>query len=169
MSRGPGRIERAIRELFDTHPDEAFTTDELCAHCYDLGCSYEIKRKHRVAVTRAANKVIADGLDWRVRWSWTQGHMLICYNAASLQSVARLDVLRFHTVGPRHQSIERAERKLNPPTGCSNGRGKTRIGSEAGLPIMSRGVMPIRQSVSASKLGDRQSWPKSRAISGATA
>jgi hypothetical protein len=26
MSRGPGRIERAIRELFDAHPDLAFVT-----------------------------------------------------------------------------------------------------------------------------------------------
>jgi hypothetical protein len=25
MSRGPGRIERAIRALFDAHPDEAYT------------------------------------------------------------------------------------------------------------------------------------------------
>jgi hypothetical protein len=30
MSRGPGRIERAIRALIDAHPDEAFTVDNLC-------------------------------------------------------------------------------------------------------------------------------------------
>jgi hypothetical protein len=34
MSKGPGRIERAIRQLFDAHPDLAFVTDELCEHCY---------------------------------------------------------------------------------------------------------------------------------------
>ena len=34
MSRGPGRIERAIHALFDAHPDLAFVTDELAEHCY---------------------------------------------------------------------------------------------------------------------------------------
>jgi hypothetical protein len=33
MSRGPGRIERAIRQLFDANPDEAFITDEIAEHC----------------------------------------------------------------------------------------------------------------------------------------
>jgi hypothetical protein len=33
MSRGPGRIERAIRALFDAHPDDTFTTDYLVKHC----------------------------------------------------------------------------------------------------------------------------------------
>jgi hypothetical protein len=54
VSRGAGRIERAIRELFDTHPDLAFITDELAEHCYhDAGA---IERKHQVAVLRAAHK-----------------------------------------------------------------------------------------------------------------
>jgi hypothetical protein len=34
MSRGPGRIERAIRELFDASADRAFFTWELVFHCY---------------------------------------------------------------------------------------------------------------------------------------
>jgi hypothetical protein len=34
VSRGPGRIERAIRALFDANPDLAFVTDELVEHCY---------------------------------------------------------------------------------------------------------------------------------------
>ena len=32
LSRGHGRVERAIRELFDAHPDLAFVTDELAEH-----------------------------------------------------------------------------------------------------------------------------------------
>jgi hypothetical protein len=39
MSRGPGRIERAIRELFDAHPDLAFVTDELIEHWRRRGVS----------------------------------------------------------------------------------------------------------------------------------
>jgi hypothetical protein len=37
MSRGPGRLERTIRQLFDAHPDRAFVTDELCEACYPNG------------------------------------------------------------------------------------------------------------------------------------
>ena len=49
MSRGPGRIERALRALFDAHPDLAFVTDELCEHCYP---GVVIEKKHQVAVLR---------------------------------------------------------------------------------------------------------------------
>lgn len=64
MSRGPGRIERAIRGLFDAHPDEAFTTDQLCEHCYSLDYPDEVERKHRVAVVRAAYRVVERDPDW---------------------------------------------------------------------------------------------------------
>jgi len=57
MSRGPGRIERTIRELFDTSPESAFSTAELVEHCYP-GLD-KIERKHQVAVLRAARKVVA--------------------------------------------------------------------------------------------------------------
>jgi hypothetical protein len=42
---GPNR--RAIRALFDTHPDEAFTTDNRCAHCY--GLDYAMKADASIA------------------------------------------------------------------------------------------------------------------------
>src|SRR5690242_2974162 len=64
MSRGPGRIERAIRQLFDAHPDLAFVTDELAEHCYPD--ARPIERKHQVAVLRAAHKVVEDDPDWRI-------------------------------------------------------------------------------------------------------
>jgi hypothetical protein len=34
MSRGPGCIERAIRQLFDANSHIALVTDELAEHCY---------------------------------------------------------------------------------------------------------------------------------------
>jgi hypothetical protein len=34
MSKGPGRIERAIRELFDASPDRAFLTADRVKHCF---------------------------------------------------------------------------------------------------------------------------------------
>ena len=85
MSRGPGRIERAIRALFDAHADRAFGTDELCQHCRpDAGA---IERKHEVAVVRAVWNVIGRDPDWRGirspdRRSWA------FFNQASLESYA---------------------------------------------------------------------------------
>jgi hypothetical protein len=68
MSRGPGRIERAIRALFDAHPDRHISTDDLVAHCYP-GINH-IERKHRVAVLRAAHKVVAADPDWTTHRSF---------------------------------------------------------------------------------------------------
>lgn len=62
MSRGPGRIERAIRALFDASPDLAFVTDELVEHCYPD--AKPIERKHQVAVLRAAWNVVARDPNW---------------------------------------------------------------------------------------------------------
>jgi hypothetical protein len=62
MSRGPGRLERAIRALFDANPDLAFVTDELCEHCYPD--ARPIQRKHQVAVLRAAWNVLKHDPDW---------------------------------------------------------------------------------------------------------
>jgi hypothetical protein len=52
MSRGPGRVERAIRELFDAHPDKAFVTDELCEHCYPNAERVSDLPKLAAAITR---------------------------------------------------------------------------------------------------------------------
>jgi hypothetical protein len=86
MSRGPGRIERAIRELFDAHPDFAFVTDELVEHCYsDVR---PIERKHQVAVLRAAWKVIDADPDWSAYRTKGQGQGWVFANRANLQSWA---------------------------------------------------------------------------------
>src|SRR5262249_25652816 len=96
MSRGPGRIERAIRELFDANPDLAFVTDELCLNCYPaLVRHWNIKRQHRVAVVRAAESVVGADPDWKSKHSWVRGQMLIFYNAASIRSVAMADALLY--------------------------------------------------------------------------
>jgi hypothetical protein len=56
VSRGPGRLERAIRALCDANPDAVFATEELAAHCYPA--APEIERKHLVAVRRAMRHVL---------------------------------------------------------------------------------------------------------------
>jgi hypothetical protein len=91
MSRGPGRIEHAIRELLDAHPDLAFVTDELVEHCYP-GIT-EIERKHQVSVLRAAQGVVASDPDWTASRGDGQGGTWVFHNRANVQSVAMADVI----------------------------------------------------------------------------
>ena len=56
MSRGAGRIERAIAAILDGEADNAFTTEDLCERVYS-GVN-RVEKKHRVAVLRAANKLV---------------------------------------------------------------------------------------------------------------
>jgi hypothetical protein len=108
MSRGPGRIERAIRALFDEHPDEAFTVDDLCLACYPgLRRASQpwvpgeppprwIERKHRVAVWRAAHNVLKDDPDWATSPAALDRRRLGIGNRASVPSViARRELYSF--------------------------------------------------------------------------
>ena len=81
------RIERTIREHLRAHPDEAFTTDDLCVVCYpDV---LPIERKHRVAVVRASGKVRAIEPDWHCICASYRGNTLVFFNAASVSSTAK--------------------------------------------------------------------------------
>ena len=55
MSRGPGRLERAIAHVFNSEPDNAFTTEDLCRRVYQVE---QVEKKHRVAVLRAARNLL---------------------------------------------------------------------------------------------------------------
>jgi hypothetical protein len=91
MSKGPGRIERAIESLFIAQPDSAFTSDELCLHAYpNLNPSERrlIQRKHAVSVIRAAKKVCARMPDWTMQHGWGRGGLGVFLNRASLASFA---------------------------------------------------------------------------------
>lgn len=85
MSKGPGRIERAIRELFSTNPTEAFTTDDLIAVVFPR--VQDADKKHRVSVLRAAQRVVASDPDWRMeRAKQARGGICIFYNASDVRS-----------------------------------------------------------------------------------
>lgn len=64
MSRGPGRVERAIKAAFDAEPTRVFTTEYLCTHVY-AGAA-KIEKKHRVSLIRAAKRVLQRELGWRM-------------------------------------------------------------------------------------------------------
>jgi hypothetical protein len=102
MSRGRGRIERAIRQLFDDHPDLAFVTDELAEHCFP---GVGIERKHQVSVLRAAHKVVAPDPDWTAWQIECKRRGWVFFNHASVQSYA-LGRMIAETYGARHDRTE---------------------------------------------------------------
>lgn len=88
MSKGPGRIERAIQAAFAAEPDNAFTTEDLIDRVYPGANRAE--RKHRVAVTRAAKQTCERLAEQGWRWASSEslGRRLVFYNMYDVQSYA---------------------------------------------------------------------------------
>ena len=112
MSKGPGRIERAVRALFDAHPDLAFVTDELGEYCYPD--ARPIRRKHQIVVLRAARQVVANDPDWTGERAQSRGGQWVLYNQADIQSysLGRLIAGSFVIYSSRKRS-EEAQRCLD--------------------------------------------------------
>lgn len=73
MSKGPGRVQRAIIAAFEAHPDRAFPVTELATLAY---CDRPIEKRHTDAVDRALRS-LADDLGLRTcrarrhgGWGW---------------------------------------------------------------------------------------------------
>lgn len=86
MSRGPGRIERAIRAAYAAEPDNAFTTDDLCDRIF-AGVN-RIEKKHRVSVIRALKAVAASDREMEFFRSEAQGGPLVLFNCCNVMSYA---------------------------------------------------------------------------------
>ena len=54
LSKGPGKVERRLADIFRDQPRSVFTTQELCVHVYGIR---KPLKKHRVAVLRALKKL----------------------------------------------------------------------------------------------------------------
>jgi hypothetical protein len=89
MSKGPGRIERAIAGILDRSPGNAFTTEELCEKVYR---TKQVQRKHRVAVLRAAASLAKRRDTLGVLSSETLGYTKVYYTIDNVLSygMARL-------------------------------------------------------------------------------
>ncbi len=85
MSRGPGKIERAIEAVFAAEPDDAFTTADLCDRVYP-GLN-RVEKKHRVAVIRVAKKVFGRA-GWDCYRTESLGGTLVFYNPFDVMSYA---------------------------------------------------------------------------------
>jgi hypothetical protein len=57
MSRGPGRLERAITELFNATEDKALSIGEICDVAFQLG-GLTASRAQRLSATRAAHRLL---------------------------------------------------------------------------------------------------------------
>ncbi len=65
MSRGHGKVKRAILDLMANEPDGAWTIDELCKAVYQS--INRVKKKHKVAVLRAGHKIMMQSPEWEFR------------------------------------------------------------------------------------------------------
>jgi hypothetical protein len=59
MSKGPGRVQRAILALIDADPDGAWTVEELCRRAYPS--INHIDKRHLVVALRALRKMTLPG------------------------------------------------------------------------------------------------------------
>jgi hypothetical protein len=93
MSKGPGRLERAIATIFTGEPEAALTTEELCARIY----GEPVEKKHRVAIVRAARKVMARNADICFDQGENLGGQLVFYRGDVVMSrgLARLKSDRY--------------------------------------------------------------------------
>ena len=66
MSRGLGRVQRKILEIFDRAKHPAFETSELCQLVYECDV---VEKRHRVAVIRALRS-LSEG-PFSSLWKWT--------------------------------------------------------------------------------------------------
>ena len=80
MSRGPGRIERAITTAFGAEPKRVFTTEDLCRYVYRH--LPRIEKKHRVSLLRAAKRVLEREPNWQMARTHSPGAPLIFFNEA---------------------------------------------------------------------------------------
>jgi hypothetical protein len=96
MSKGPGRLERAIEALFDAERDNAFTLEELCERIYGVHRVEDpqstdpnrLRLSHRNAMTRAARKVMARRPEFQIERSRGLGCTLVFFRHDEVMSYA---------------------------------------------------------------------------------
>jgi hypothetical protein len=108
MSRGPGKIERAIEALFRERSDDAFTVEDIADRIY-VGINRTEKR-HRVSVLRAAKKVCDRMTDWTWYVGENRGNTLVFLNPCDVRSYAigRLKADMCHCYRHKDQRVWRA-------------------------------------------------------------
>src|SRR3954468_3303696 len=109
MSRGPGRIERAIEDAFKANPNCAFTGEELVLLVF-RGVN-RVEKKHRLSVFRAANTV-AKRLLWRTMKGGDTGDGRTFYNPVDVRSYVQAHLRYLQRDYLRYGKTERLEQEL---------------------------------------------------------
>jgi hypothetical protein len=119
MSRGPGKVERAIEALFGADSEAAYAVEDMCEVIYRVAVrpkgwrseeqyrravvqaghaifqrgtnfNWQSKKQHRIAVVRAANNLIRRGANLGwARWSAGRGSQLVLYVPDNVVSYAK--------------------------------------------------------------------------------
>jgi len=90
MSRGPGRIQRAIYDLIAGDEHGAWLVSDICKHEYSQ--IDRVEKKHQVAVNRALSSMPLPD-PWEARYSGTRGNMRVLFNTGDAESRARAEWL----------------------------------------------------------------------------
>ncbi len=90
MSRGPGRIQRAIDALIAGDAHGAWLVSDICKQVYPEFDGVE--KKHQVAVNRALSSM-ALPKSWEARYSEARGGTRVLYNTGDPVSCAKADWL----------------------------------------------------------------------------
>jgi hypothetical protein len=110
VSRGPGKIERAIEAAFLEAPDATFSVADLGPVAYP-GLN-RVEKRHRVAILRAADKVAAR-LWWKGLKSERPGGAIVYCNLLNVRSYT-LGKMRTDLVDGG-EPLERLATFLEPP------------------------------------------------------
>jgi len=112
MSKGPGRIETAIKAVFAGSCGQSFTIEELCRAAYPNKCAVE--KKHRVAVRRAADNVAARDGKWRALKAEGRGGQTIYFDCTDIASYA---AARVRAIYEKHGRSQDDLRRMLAPGG----------------------------------------------------
>jgi hypothetical protein len=110
MSRGPGRVERAIKAAFEAEPTRVFTTEYLCNHVY--AGTPKIEKKHRVSLIRAAKRVLQREHNWRMTRTHMPGAPFLFFNEAMsdhMDIAGPMMLDRMPDEAPRHPMMAHAD------------------------------------------------------------
>lgn len=93
MSRGLGRVQRAILAMIEVEPHGAWTVDEICRRVYPTD---RVKKKQCVAVLRAVKRMKLPGA-WTIRRLWYGRQTCCLYDECDDESQLRAQYANYRS------------------------------------------------------------------------
>jgi hypothetical protein len=108
MSRGPGKIERAVEAIFRDFPDNAYTVEDMIDRVYS-GIN-RIEKKHRVSILRAAKRICVRSDEWTWLISGGLGGTLVFFSPYNVMSYAAARI-KGEEIGNDYRSHDQRRRR----------------------------------------------------------